>query len=160
MTVPTLPHTDGVLNPVDHVIVSFADEDKAKRAAVALADSGLAANDVVLFNAAQMMVQAQTDIDQAGVLAGIGQDLNLVKALLQRAQQGSAFLVVHAPEDEQVERIGDVAKRFGAQRAQHHGRFLTEELVDVGDDDRQVAESPDRGLDAETHSGKEGDRSR
>lgn len=160
MTAPTLPHTDGVLNPVGHVIVSFAAQDDAKLAALALTEQGFDSNDVVLFTAAQMLVQAQTDIDQAGVLAGIGQDLNLVKALRERAQQGSSFLVIHASEDEQAERITDIARRFHAQRAQRHGRFMIEELIDVGDDERQVAESPDRGLDAETRSGEEGDRSR
>lgn len=160
MTAPTLPHTDGVLNPVGHVIVSFAVDSDAKLAVVALTELGFDSNDVVLFTSAQMLVQAQTDIDQAGVLAGIGQDLNLVKALRERAQQGSSFLVIHAPEDEQAERIADIARRFHAQRAQRHGRFMIEELIDVGDDERQVAESPDRGLDAETRSGEEGDRPR
>lgn len=47
---------------------------------------------------------------------------------------------------------------FNAERAQKYGRLIVEELIEHGDDLPQVAESPARGLDAQTTSGRERDR--
>jgi hypothetical protein len=102
-----------------------------------------------------MKRQADIDIEQAGVLAGIGQELNLVKAHRELAEQGHSFLVVKADNDDRTQQVADIARRFNAARAQKYGRLLIEELIDVGSDERQVAESPDRGLDAQTRSGRE-----
>ncbi len=38
------------------------------------------------------------------------------------------------------------------------GNFIIEELIEHADDESQVAESPDRGLDAQTPSGLEAER--
>lgn len=150
-----LPSAYGVFKPIGHVVVSFPGESQARAAFDALRQAGFADADVVHYTGPQMVEQADRDIAGAGVLASLGQELNLVKAHRELALQGSSFLVVHAPSDELVERVADVARRFDASRAQSYGRFLIEELVQVGSDDRQVGESPDRGLDAQTHSGRE-----
>lgn len=149
------PEAYGVFKPVGHVIVALPSEDDSRNAEAALRDDGFAATDIVTYSPEQMKRQADIDIEQAGVLAGIGQELNLVKAHRELAESGHCFLVVRAPKEDRAQRVADIAKRFNATRAQRYGHLMIEELIDVGSGEKQVAESPDRGLDAQTRSGAE-----
>jgi hypothetical protein len=150
------PEAYGVLKPVGHVIVSFPNDADMRGAVAALADDGFASDDVVVYTPEQMMRQADANIADAGILSTIGQELNIIKALRDLAEEGFSFLVVKAPDADRAGRVADIAKRFHAQRAQKFGHLIIEELIPVGSDDRQVAESPDRGIDAQTRSGVEG----
>jgi len=149
------PEAYGVFKPVGHVIVALPSEQDAQGAQAALLQEGFAAADIAHYTPEQMKRQADIDIDQAGVLAGIGQELNLVRAHRELAEKGHSFLVVLAPKDEQAQRVATIVQRFNATRAQSYGHLMIEELIEVGSGERQVAESPDRGLDAQTRSGHE-----
>lgn len=149
------PEAYGVFKPVGHVIVALPSEADARGAMTALLGDGFKPDEVVLYSPEQMRQQADIDIDQAGILAGIGQELNLVKAHRELAIAGHSFLVVRAPKDDQAQRVAAIALRFNATRAQSYGHLMIEELIEVGSDEKQVAESPDRGLDAQTRSGQE-----
>ena len=146
----------GVFKPVGHVIASFANAADAQAAATELAEAGFTGDAVIRYSPEQMRRQADIDIRNAGVLASIGQELNLVKAHRDLAEKGYSFLMVHAPEDDQAQRVAAIAKRHRATRAQQYGHLLIEELIEVGSGETQVGESPDRGLDAQTASGEEG----
>jgi hypothetical protein len=150
--------TFGVFKPVDHVLLSLPTTADADAAAQALIDAGFKSADIVRYSPDEMREQAESDIQNASPLASLGQDLNLVKEQLELALQGQSFLLVHASEDAQVERVTEVARRCHATRAQRYGTLVVEELLPVGDLNQQVAESPDRGLDAQTASGVEGSR--
>jgi hypothetical protein len=149
------PEAYGVFKPVGHVMVAFPTEADLQGALTALVRRGFAAADLAVYSPEQMKRQADIDIEQAGVLAGIGQELNLVKAHRELAEQGHSFLVVHAPKEAQARGVADIARRFRAARAQRYGRMMIEELIEVGSGEKQVAESPARGLDAQTRSGRE-----
>ncbi|MES3015139.1 MAG: hypothetical protein V4750_15615 [Pseudomonadota bacterium] len=143
------PEAYGVFKPVGNVIASFPTDADARGAHDALLASGVAADAIVSYSPEQMKRQANTDIEQAGVLAGIGQELNLVKAHRELAEQGYSFLVVKAPSDDDAQKVADIASRFRANRAQKYGHLMIEELID---DSRanQVNESPDLGLDTQS----------
>ena len=96
------PETFGVFKPVGHVIVAFPDAQAARDAESALAGNGFSAADIVAYTPEQMIRQADGDIANAGVLASIGQELNLVKAHRELAQKGHSFLVVAAAEDDRA----------------------------------------------------------
>jgi len=149
------PQSFGVFKPVGHVIVSFPPQSDMQAAVEALSKAGFGSDDITAYTPDEMRAQADVDIDQAGVLAGIGQELNLVKAHRELAEKGHSFLVVRAPKDEQSSQVAEISKRFHASRAQKYGRLMIEELIEVGTGEVQVAESPDRGLDAQTPSGHE-----
>jgi hypothetical protein len=151
------PEAYGVFKPVGHVVVSFAPEADLQGAVNALLGEGFGQDEVIVYSSLKMKRQCEADIAQAGVLSTVGQELNLVKALRDLADQGYGFVMVRASKDEAVQRVAAVARRFHAQRAQKFGRLVIEELISVGSDDKQVAESPDRGLDAQTRSGREGE---
>lgn len=152
------PTSFGVFKPVGHVVVSFAAATDLDAVCAALAQQAFADDAVQRLTAAQMVEQADGDIARASPMAAVGQELNLVKAQRELALQGHGFLVVRVRNDNEAERVAAVARRFDASRAQHYGHWVIEELIAVGTTERQISESPDRGLDAHTESGHEGAR--
>ncbi len=143
----------GVFKPVGHVLASFPTEDDARSAVQALKEAGFP--EVVFYPADEVRERAERDIANAGVLASIGQELNLVKQQRDLAEEGHPFVSVLAPEDEAARRAADIVARHNADRAQKFGRLIIEELIEPGSGQRQAKESPDTGLDPQTHSGNE-----
>ena len=148
----------GVFKPVGRVVISFPSADAAKATARDLDRIGLHGDMIDYYTDREMLAQIDRDLERASPLAGIGQDLNLIKAHQALAEQGYHWLVVTAKNDEQARKIADCAKARGAERAQHYGHFVIEELISHPTDMPQVADSPDRGLDPQTPSGKESER--
>lgn len=145
----------GVFKPVDHVVISFPSAAQAATAAAALNSAGFVGQAVRRYTDRQMIEQIDHDIARASPLASIGQELNLVRAHRELAEQGYHWLVVHVGDDAQARQVAGLAQREGAERAQHYGHFIVEELIDRPGNLAQVGESPDRGLDAQTPSGSE-----
>ena len=143
----------GVFKPVGHVLASFPTERDARSAVEALKQAGFP--NVAFYPAEEVRERAERDIANAGVLASIGQELNLVKQQRDLAQEGHPFVSVLAPEDEAARRAADIVARYNADRAQKFGRLVIEELIEPGTGQRQAKESPDTGLDPQTHSGHE-----
>lgn len=152
------PKTLGVFAPVGHVILSFPTAQDMEGAAQALGDAGFTGNAVVRYTPEQMREQVDIDLQKASPIAALGQEINLVRAHGELADQGYSFLVVHAPQEPEWRQVADIARRFHAERAQRYGNFIIEELIEDGTEENQVFESPDRGLDAQTQSGRESDR--
>jgi hypothetical protein len=152
-----LPKSHGVIKPVGHVLISFEAKDDAHAAMDALAKAGFGADKVSYFSPEEVIAQATSDIADAGILASLGQELNLVKAHRDLAQQGHSFISVYAPEDEDARKVADIAAGFNAGRAQKYGHLIIEEMIEPGDSEKQVFESPDKGLDAQTSTGYEND---
>jgi len=146
------PDAHGAFNPVGHVIASFRSTVPMQCALAELLTDGFAHDEVIVYSPEQMQRQARTDIAQAGLLASIGQDLNLMKANLRAAEEGHSFLVVRTPKQAQVRRVAMIVRRHEAVRARHYGHFVTEELLDDAMNAPQVFESGDRGLDAPRQS--------
>lgn len=149
MTSNDRPEAFGVFKPVGHVIVALPSADDAQGARSALLADGFDAASIMAYSPDEMKRQADIDIEQAGVLAGIGQELNLVKAHRDLAEKGYSFLVVKAPDDDDAQKVADIARRFHAKRAQKYGRLLIEELIDDSREN-QTNESPELGLDTQT----------
>jgi hypothetical protein len=151
-------HSFGVLKPVGHVVISFPTALQAARAQRALAGIGMTgAGGIVQYRSDQEMREMlERDIDQASPFAAIGQELNLAKAQHELARMGYHWLIVRA--NGRAREVADCVRQFGAERAQQYGHFTIEELIEHPGDTPQVAESPDRGLNAQTPSGTEQER--
>ncbi|MGM9484041.1 hypothetical protein ACS5PN_22795 [Roseateles sp. NT4] len=149
------PRSFGVFKPVGHVVISFPEAGQAARAGQAMADLGLDDAAVHHYSDREMLNQIDVDIAHASPIAAVGQEMNLVLAHRALAAKGYHWLVVKVGNDDQATEVAEVARRCGAERAQHYGHFIIEELIERPGDIAQVAESPDRGLDAQTPSGKE-----
>ncbi|MGQ3051538.1 MAG: hypothetical protein ACT6S0_07125 [Roseateles sp.] len=149
------PRSFGVFKPVGHVVISFPKADQARAAAEAIAKLGVVSSAVHEYSDTEMLRQIDEDIAHASPLASVGQEMNLVLAHRALAEKGYHWLVVRATSDEQAVQMAQAAKAAGAERAQQYGHFIIEELIERPGNEPQVAESPDRGLDAQTPSGKE-----
>lgn len=143
----------GVFKPVGHVLASFPTERDARAAVDALRQAGFP--EVAYYSADEVRERAERDIERAGVLATIGQELNLVKQQRDLAREGHPFVSVRAPEDDAARRAADIVARHHADRAQKFGRLIIEELIEPGSGQRQANESVDTGLDPQTRSGAE-----
>ena len=151
-------HAFGVFKPVGHVVISFPQAAQAEAAQAAITALGIPAGEVHRLSDRQMLAQIDVDMHNASPLASIGQEMNLIKAHRALAERGYHWLVVHAPQDDLARQVAAAAEAAGAERAQHYGRLIIEELIEHPDDLTQVSESPDRQLDAQTPSGREGER--
>ncbi len=149
----------GVFKPLGHTVVSFPSAEQARSGEASLAQLGLQGADVRHYTDREMLSQIEHDLQRASPLAAVGQEMNLVMAHKTLAERGYHWLVVRTPDDELARRVADTVKPLGAERAQLYGRFIIEELIEHADDEPQVAESPDRGLDSGTVSGTEEERS-
>jgi hypothetical protein len=152
------PKTLGAFSPVDHVVISFPTADDMDGAVQAMVSSGWDESDLIRYSPSQMKEQAEHDLKTASPLAQLGQEVNLVRAHRDLAEKGYSFLIVPANTTELANRAADIARRFRAERAQRYGSFMIEELIEDPFEENQVFESPDRGLDAQTPSGKEKQR--
>lgn len=141
------PTAFGVFKPVGHVLMAFRNETDLHAAETALSLQGFADEDLTSYAPQEMLDQTAEDIRNAGFLASVGQEMNLVKAHRAFAEAGCSFLAVRVPRSEQVKLATEVAKEAHAASAQHYGRFVIEELISSPRGDQQVFESPDRGLD-------------
>ncbi len=141
------PRAYGVFKPVGHTLIAFHDEATLRGAVDRLVASGVDSATLTTYTSEEMLAQTADDLQNAGPLATIGQELNLVKAHNEMAKNGGHFLVMETDKDEQAELATQVAKEFDARLAQRYGRFTVEELIDPDNETRQVFESPDRGLD-------------
>lgn len=160
MNSPDVERAYGVFKPVGHVVISFPGAEQAGAAAQALEAIGVRAADLRRMSDREMLAQTEHDVQHGDALSSVGQEMNLVKAHRALAELGYHWLIVRARDDDQAQRVADVARRHGAERAQSYGRFVIEELIEHATDEPQVAESPDRGLDAQTPSGREEERAR
>ncbi|MBL0729068.1 hypothetical protein [Piscinibacter sp. HJYY11] len=154
------PQTLGVFAPVGHVIVSFPTQQDMGAAADALREAGFADENISRYTSDQMREQVDIDLAKASPLANLGQEINLARAHGELADEGYSFLVVKAKEEAQWTQVAEIARRFHAERAQRYGNFIIEELIEPSGEEQQTFESPARGLDAQTVSGKEEDRRR
>lgn len=149
------PTAFGVFKPVGHVVVSLPPEVELEPVAGELESLGA---EVTRYTAEEMRAQIDHDLERAGFMANIGQELNLVKAHRVLAEEGYNWLVVKARDHDQANDIAAIVDRHGAERAQYYGHLIVEELIQHGGSRKQRPESPHAGLDSETPSGLEKER--
>lgn len=142
------PSSFGVFKPVNHLVISFATAEAAQQAQQGLAPLEIDSGDIHTYTDRQMVAQVAEDLKRASPIAAIGQELNLLRSHGELAERGYHFLVVKAKNDEQARQIADIARSARAERAQYYGHFIIEEMIEPEGGRPQVAESPDRGLDA------------
>jgi hypothetical protein len=159
MQVRPHPETLGAFSPVNHVVMSFPTAGDMQGAAVALVQQGWDGEQLIHYTPRQMKAQAESDLAHASPLAELGQEVNLVRAHRDLADKGYSFLIVPADNTDLAHKAAEIGKGFHAERAQRYGSFVIEELIESRDDEPQTFESPDRGLDAQTPSGEEEERS-
>ena len=107
----------GVFKPVGHVVVALPPDVDAAAVVTRLAQAGIQVDDIKVMYGDEMTRQAEFDIEHAGWLATVGQELNLVKAHRERAERGCSFVIVKASGVKKLKgrRIAIATRRFEAR---------------------------------------------
>jgi hypothetical protein len=129
MTKDELPQSFGTFKPVDHVVLAFADDAKADAATRALRDAGFGADDVIAYSAAEKDSRMRAMLEHASDVAGFGYEISLMRRYQQLARDGASWLIVYAPEEEQGERVGAIAREHGALAAVKYHRLVVEDII-------------------------------
>ena len=61
--------------------------------------------------------------------AGFGYEITLMRRYMTLAGEGAGWVVVYSPDEAQVVKVTEIAKRFAALSAVHYGRLLHEDLI-------------------------------
>ena len=129
MTKGELQESLGAFNPVGHSVLAFADDKAAADAAKAVQDAGFGAADILVFTSGELFPDLQEMMRNASGAAGFGYEITLMRRYLSFAEEGAGWIIVYAPNDEAVNRVVEVAKRFNARCAVRYHRLASEDLI-------------------------------
>ena len=129
LTKAKFPRSFGVFSPTGHIVMAFTNDDAAKKARATLIQSGFQEEDVTHYTKDEVLAEFEKSETHALDPIQIGQDVAKVEEYLELANQGSGFLVVHAPEDEDAKRAVRLVKPFGLKFAEKYNRLTLEELA-------------------------------
>ena len=129
LTKDDIRNTVGVLNPIGHVILAFPDDAVTADAVRALRGAGFGDADVLVYAAAEATPRLRERVHTASQASTFGYEITLMRRYLSFAEAGAGWLVVYAPNDEAVERVVDVARRFDARCAVRYHRLASEDLL-------------------------------
>lgn len=129
MTKDDLPQSLGAFKPVGHVLLAVRDDAQVREARQALRDAGFSDEDVLDFSAAEHAGRMEQMLDHASEFAGFGYEIVLMRRYKKLSDEGCRWLLVYAPEDEEAERVADIARRLGSPSAVRYHRLVEEDLV-------------------------------
>ena len=129
LTKEDIQSATGVLNPVGHVVLAFKDDAVVDQVVTALRSAGLVDEDILAYLATDATPRLRERVRTTSGSAGFGYEITLMRRYLALAEEGAGWLIVYAPDDVAVQRITDVATRFGALCAVRYHRLATEELI-------------------------------
>ena len=121
--------TLGAFNPVGHAVLAFASDAVATDADKALVSAGFAEPDILAYTSAELFPDLEDMVRNASGAAGFGYEITLMRRYMTLASEGVGWLVVYAPDDDQIKKVAAVAKQFSARSAVHYGRFASEDLI-------------------------------
>ena len=129
LTKEDIRNAQGTFNPVGHIVVALADNAGADAAVLALKEAGFGAADVLQYSSSEVTPRLREMVAGASGAAGFGYEITLMRRYLALAEQGVGWLIVYAPEDDAAERVGEIAKRLGAECAVRYHRLANEDLI-------------------------------
>lgn len=118
----------GIFYPTGHIVLGFADSAMAARARVALLDAGFDAKRLLAVTAEMMASEARANLADHGML-GAGSALPVRQKQLEMAEDGVHFLIVHAPEDADVDQLLAAVHAIPLHYAVRYRRLVIENLV-------------------------------
>ena len=129
MTKGELQESLGAFNPVGHTVLAFAGDEAAGEAAKAVQDAGFGAADILVFTSGELFPDLNEMMRNASGAAGFGYEITLMRRYMTLAGEGAGWVVVYSPDEAQVVKVTEIAKRFAALSAVHYGRLLHEDLI-------------------------------
>jgi hypothetical protein len=126
---PRFRESFGVFSPKGFVVMVFPSEDSADKARAELLQNGFIKEDVIHYCRDEVMKEFEKSEEHSVDPVQIGQDLAKVEVYLDYAKEGSGFLVVRAPKDEQTRSALEIAHRYGLKYAEKYNRLTMEQVA-------------------------------
>ncbi len=129
MTKEDLPQSFGAFKPVGHVPMAVRSDDDARRTVEALREAGFAQEDIIDFTGGEYAGYMDRMLDHASEFAGFGYEITLMRRYKKLYSEGCRWLLVYAPEDDEGQRVAEIARRFNALTAVKYHRLVEEDLI-------------------------------
>jgi hypothetical protein len=129
MTKSEMPTSFGVFSPTGHVVVAFENDADAKDARKKLIASGIGADEITHYSSAEVLSQIEGSRKTDNKIFQMGQEEEKVKRYTELAKQGSGFLVVYAPSDDDTKGVMDILNPLKPKFAEKYNRLTLEELA-------------------------------
>ena len=119
--------------PEDDIVAVIGDRSTAERAVQALTDAGVSQDDVDLVDGDWFVKAARSVVERRGVVKRLTHRLptdesELARRYVEEAEQGHIIVVVHAPDDEEIDRACEVLAAHRAREMHHYGRRVIRDL--------------------------------
>jgi hypothetical protein len=119
--------------PMDDIVAVIDSRATAERAVQALKDAGVSDGDVDLVDGAWFATAARSAVGQRGMFQRLTHLLPtdetiLARTYVEEAEQEHDIIVVHAPSEDDVERVRTVLAAHGAREMHHYGKRLIKDL--------------------------------
>ncbi|MFT3818261.1 MAG: hypothetical protein QM750_11615 [Rubrivivax sp.] len=124
-----LPTSFGALKPVGHVLIALRTVQQQSILEVALLEEGWAPEQLAEFKPRDSVQELTGLVDNAGGMAGFGYEITLMRRYLELARNGHRWLLVRVDDDTKAQRVGELARLYGASAAVHYRTLTIEELV-------------------------------
>jgi hypothetical protein len=124
-----LPTSFGALKPVGHVLIALRTQQQQNILEVALLEDGWPPAQVAEFKPRDSVQELTALVDNAGGMAGFGYEITLMRRYLELARNGHRWLLVRVDDDGRAQRVGELARLYGASAAVHYRRLTIEELL-------------------------------
>ncbi len=125
----TLPTSFGVFKPTGHVMMGLPTQVHIDALVAALHGIGWSASGIRQFSPRESVAELRSMIDNAGLLAGLGYEITLLKRYLTLAEQGTMWLLVQADNSERAATIAEAGRSCGANLAVYYRTLTVEELI-------------------------------
>jgi hypothetical protein len=123
------PSQFGIFYPRGYVVVAFRTQEDAERMQWSLIEGGYTESDIKLLDTQRVLEGASADLEQLNPLVrALGAEKQITESHRAGAAAGYTFLVAYAPSDLDTERLMNVARRIGYEKAQKYDRFTVTEL--------------------------------
>jgi len=124
-----LPTAFGVFKPVGHVMMGLPTQAQLDVLVAALRDAGRPISAMRQFSPVESAAELQAMVDNAGVLAGFGYEITLLRRYLSLNEAGYRWLLVAADDTEDAAAAAKVAQDCGATLANYYRTLTVEELI-------------------------------
>jgi hypothetical protein len=122
-----LPTSFGVFKPVGHVMVGLPTQSQLNSLVVALHSAGWPL--VAMRQISHSVDEMQAMLDNAGLMAGFGYEIQLLRHYMDLTEAGYFWLLVKADDMEHATAAAEVARGCGAALANYYRTLTVEELI-------------------------------
>jgi hypothetical protein len=120
----------GVFKPVGHVMVGLPLRGQLEALVRLLHGAGWTAETLLRFDAHAAVPELEAMVAGAGVLAGFGSEITLLRRYLALTREGYRWLLVRAQDAERAQAVAAMARDCGARVAVHYRTLIIEELIE------------------------------